>query len=287
MPSLSENYTSKNNYNYVVLIWQNYKDTENYTSRVQEIIAVARDIEGFLTEREMRFLALLGACPTAEGRILEIGSFKGRSSVILSKSAGLAGDPRISAVDPLTSPSETDPDLKGQESGWDDFQDNLKRAGVIDHVDFHRTTSDELAKTWRRPLRLLWIDGDHTYAGTKSDFTKFVPHLSDHGIIAMHDVIHEFDGGIRVFSEDILLSDHFGPCGLVGTIGWAQYFSNPAETRPYRRLKLDLYRRTSKLIPYVAFGQKSSGLKKLLFKIHRARIPHKAIDPNSWLAMLG
>ncbi len=259
---------------------------EDYAVCVDEIIEMARDVEGCLTEKEMRFLALLGACPTAEGRVLEIGSFKGKSTVILSRGAGLAGDPRISAIDPLTSPSVTDPDLKGKDNGWDDFRANLTKAGVVDYVDFHRTVSEEVAKTWDRPLRLLWIDGDHTYAGTKADFDNFSPHLSDRGIIALHDVLHQYDGSIRVFCEDILLSDHFGPCGLVGSIGWAQYFCDPAEAGGYRRQKLDLYRRVSRLIPYYVFQQKHTGIRKLMAKFRRSQVPHKEIHPEAWLAML-
>lgn len=259
---------------------------ENFHALSDQIVKNAKEIEGFLTEREMRFLVMLGSCPTADGSILEIGSFKGKSTYILSKSSGLCGSPEISAIDPLTSPSSTDPNLKGKASGWDDFKANLETHGVFDHVDFHRKTSGEVAECWDNPLRLLWIDGDHTYKGVKSDFDNFAHHVNDNGIIAMHDVIQQFDGGIRVFCEDILLSDHFGPCGLVGTIGWAQYFSDPEKTVPYRKHKLDLYRKLVKLIPYIVFNQKISGFRKFKYKFHRALVPHSEISPEAWLDMI-
>ncbi len=256
---------------------------ENYNRHVDEILDAARGVEGFLTDREMRFLVLLGACPSAEGSILEIGSFKGRSSIILSKSAAMAGDPSVSAIDPLTSPAETDPDLMGKKSVWDDFQENLKQADVFEHIDFHQTTSEEAAKIWDRKLRLLWIDGDHTYKGVKADFDNFVSHLSDRGIIAMHDVLNQFDGGIRVFTEDILMSDHFGPCGFVGAIGWAQYFADSGKTTCYQKEKERLNRCARRLIPYLTSGRALKGFRKLVFKYLRAIVPHKEIDPEEWL----
>ena len=45
---------------------------------------------GHLTENEARFLGLL-ACAPAKGAIVEIGSFKGRSTVMLAKVAAHYG----------------------------------------------------------------------------------------------------------------------------------------------------------------------------------------------------
>lgn len=74
------------------------------------------NVEGFLSKKEMHFVFLLGAVQSCQGEILEIGSFKGRSTILLSKAAALANENRVVAVDPLTSPSVTDPDLKGKAS---------------------------------------------------------------------------------------------------------------------------------------------------------------------------
>src|SRR4051812_47387751 len=79
-----------------------------FAESVERIVTTARAVEGYLTEREMRFLALLAACPTAPGDILEIGSYKGKSAVILAQAAQLAAGPlpRLACVDPMTSPSD-------------------------------------------------------------------------------------------------------------------------------------------------------------------------------------
>lgn len=51
---------------------------------------------GFLTEREGRFLALAVACGPESGAILEIGSFKGKSTVGIATVARHYGSPRSS-----------------------------------------------------------------------------------------------------------------------------------------------------------------------------------------------
>ena len=72
-----------------------------------------RAAAGFLTEREGRFLALAAAATPASGAILEIGSFKGKSTVGLAAIARRYQLDPVVTVDPHTAPSETDPDLAG------------------------------------------------------------------------------------------------------------------------------------------------------------------------------
>ena len=240
-------------------------------------------VEGFLTPREMHFLMLLAAVPTANGEILEIGSFKGKSTILLAKSAALSDGAIINAVDPMTAPCETDPDLRGAESSLADFTRNISDHNVSDRVKLHQMLASQLAVTWDKQLRLLWIDGDHTYLGTKSDFECFAPHLADNGIVAFHDVLHAFEGGARVFCESVLLSPNFGACGFCGSIAWAHYHADPKKAEKHRDHKLKLYKRLSRVIPYIVLGQELKGWDKKKYKIFRSRVPRAAVDPQAWL----
>ena len=256
---------------------------EKFNAFVEKLLEESETVEGYLSPNEMRFLALLASCPTAKGEILEIGSFKGKSTIILAKAAALTDNAKVHAVDPMIAPSETDPDLKGDASSFPDFTKNIEAKGVVDKIEFYQTFSFELAKTWGKPIRLLWIDGDHTYRGTKLDFEGFESHLVDGAIVAIHDVLHEFDGGIRVFMENILLSPDFGACGFVGSIAWAQFDKSGQQGLKNRQKKLSLYSRLSKLIPYVVFREKElKGFEKKKYKLLRSRVPHGAITPEEW-----
>lgn len=256
---------------------------DGFDAFVENLLREIEPVEGYLAPDEMRFLALLAACPTAQGEILEIGSFKGKSTIILAKAAALAGDDRVHAVDPMTAPSETDPDLGGDASSFEDFQKNIEAHEVAENVEFHQTFSYDLAETWDAPIRLLWIDGDHTYAGTKLDFDGFAPHLADGAIVAIHDVLHEFEGGIRVFMEDVLRSPNFGACGFCGSIAWAQFNSDAAKNEKFRDEKLALYKKLSRLLPFVVSKKELKGFEKKKYKFYRWRVPHGAVDPRKWL----
>ena len=76
---------------------------------------------GFLTEREARFLALAAAATPADGVILEIGSFKGKSTVGLASIAAQYALGKVVAVDPFTAPASTDASLDGAASSYDEF----------------------------------------------------------------------------------------------------------------------------------------------------------------------
>jgi hypothetical protein len=240
-----------------------------------------RAAPGFLTEREARFLALVAACAPAEGAILEIGSFKGKSTVGLASIAARYGLGKVVAVDPHTAPSVTDPDLEGEASSWDDFRATLRTAGVEAAVEVHRAFSRDLARDWNRKLRFLWIDGDHTYQGAKEDIDLFRRHLAGGAIVALHDVLSAFEGPIRVFVEELLASDDFGPVGLCGSIGWAQY--RPKRGQEWRAPRTALRRRAARLIPFVQGGRQPRGLAKLRYKLLRALVPHAPPDPGEWV----
>jgi predicted O-methyltransferase YrrM len=244
-----------------------------------------RAAPGFLTEREARFLALVAACAPAQGTILEIGSFKGKSTVGLASVAQHYAFGPVVAVDPHTAPAVTDYGHGSRQSSWDEFRASLRRAGVEHSVEAHRAYSRDLARVWHRPIRFLWIDGDHTYQGTKADIDLFRPHLVPHAIVAFHDVLHSFEGPVRVFVEEVLQSDQFGAAGLCGSIGWAQY--RPADGSRWRHGRAALARKAGRLIPFVRDGRQPTGFRKLGYKLLRGLVPHGAPEPEAWVQSVG
>jgi MMP 1-O-methyltransferase len=207
---------------------------------------------GHLTEREARFLALVAAGAPGEGRILEIGSFKGKSTVGLATVAQRFDLGPVAAVDPFTAPSSTDPDLGGAASSYEAFVGTIRRFDLEPFVEVHRCLSSELAGQWTDPLRLLWIDGDHTYAGALADLELYRRHLVPGGVVAFHDALSPFEGPIRVFVEEVLRGDKFGPAGFVGSIARAQYLPDrSADDRHAERRRL-LAKRAARLIPFVS-----------------------------------
>ena len=253
---------------------------------LEEMVRLGGEIAGHLTEREIRFLALLGAMPACAGEVLEIGSYKGKSTVILARSAAFAGQRRIVAVDPLDLPAETDPTEvpAGELAGI--FRDNIRAHGVEANVEFHAMRSEQLARNWDRPLRLLWIDGDHTWQGARADVEAFARHLAPGGIIAFHDVLHRYEGPVRALSELVLSSPLYGAAGVVGSIGWAQFLGSPERAQPFAASRERLRGRLAALVPFAARGTPRSLADKLAYKLRRSLVPHDELEPAAWAAQV-
>lgn len=253
---------------------------------LDEAWSLASRVPGFLLEGEARLLGTIAACVPGNQGIVEIGSFKGKSTVMLAKVCQHYGLSPVTAVDPHNFNSVELQQHKTTEhaSSYAEFLDNVENAGVAQFVQPIRAYSSEVALNWNRPIRFLWIDGDHTYGGAKRDFDGFFPHLVAGGVVAFHDALHEFSGPIRVFVEDVLKSRQFGPAGFVGSIAWSQF--RPEDGGAFQDERGSLMRLAAPLIPLLEDEAKLEGLRKILFKLKRAKVPRSSIRPEQWAALL-
>ena len=230
---------------------------------------------------------MIVACVRCEGAIVEIGSFKGKSTIILATVARHYGLGPVISIDPHNFGSA---ELKGHRtspdsSSYEEFQRNLQNAGVLTTVEAHRTYSSKMVSTWNRPIRFLWIDGDHSYPGVKADFDGFSPYVTPYGVVAFHDALHEFAGPLRVFVEDVLRSDRFGAAGFVRSIAWSQF--RPEDGSLYRGQRRDLERVASRVVPYLKDEHQLRGVEKVLYKLNRSRVPRRLNSPEQIASQLG
>lgn len=244
-------------------------------------------VGGHLSRKEVDFLFLLGAAARPPGVVLEIGSFQGRSTVVLALAARCGTGCPVVAVDPLVLTASSDADPQAAASVAAEFHANLGKAGVAAQVEFHQAFSQDLAAGWKRPIAVLWIDGDHSLEGARRDLRLFGPFLVPGGVVAFHDVLHRTPGPMRVFMEDVLLSPAFGACGLAGSIGWARKTATAEEAWSRRREKLRLWKRLARLLPLAAFKDRRSWLEKRIWRLRRLLTPHGGVDPAAWIVGRG
>ncbi len=236
-----------------------------------------KEVPGFLGENEARLLGLLAACIPARGAIVEIGSFKGRSTVMLALVAAHYGLGPVVSIDPHTHNLTTGADNLALPSTYEEFKASLAKAGVGQHVEVHKALSTEVSPDWKRAIRFLWIDGDHTYDGAKADFGGFSPFLASGGVVAFHDALNHFSGPMRVFVEEVLRNNQFGPAGFVQSTAWAQL--RPGDASGFAGIRESLDRRASRLLPFMQRKGELRGLEKIRYKLIRSRVPHRAIAP--------
>lgn len=176
-----------------------------------------------------RWLFMTARSLPNETNIVEIGSFKGRSTCALAY--GCRGTAkRVFAIDTFDG-NEKD---FFEKDFFSVFNRNLIDRGLNEYVTPLRGVSSEVGKRWDKPIHLLYIDGGHEYEDVLSDFQTFYPFVVLGGIVAFHDV-HNFEsnhgpigfpGVLKVWREVAmpLLSEH-GTCSTLA-------FGKKVDSRP-------------------------------------------------------
>lgn len=145
---------------------------------------ISSEVEGHLNPAEADLLEHL-ASEVVAGCIVEIGSFRGKSTIRLAHGARVSGC-EVYAVDPHDPFNDN-----GTWFGIEDravFLQNILNAGVADIVKPVFLKSHVAgACGWKEPIGLLFVDGDHTYEGAKRDIKCWVHHVVSGGLIAFHD----------------------------------------------------------------------------------------------------
>jgi predicted O-methyltransferase YrrM len=179
-------------------------------------------VEGWLTDEEGEALYSLAKECTGRGAIVEIGSFKGRSTICLAMGSKAGKSVRVFAVDTHWGPR------------LEEFNENIRRAGVDDVVEPVAGLSQEVALEFYEPVELLFIDGAHDYESVKLDFERWVPKLVEGGVVAMHDTTWD-DGPKRVAEQLLLRSSGFKDARFV--VGSTTLGRKAAQTSRADRLR--------------------------------------------------
>ncbi|MEU2263586.1 class I SAM-dependent methyltransferase [Streptomyces sp. NPDC019645] len=164
-----------------------------------EILAAFEAAKGFMPAGEG--LALYAAAVEAGALglpLLEVGTYCGRSTILLADAAREAGTVAVTVDHHRGSEEQQpgweyhDPELVDPEVGRMDtlpaFRRTLHAAGLEDHVIAVVGRSPQVAKAWGREVGLVFIDGGHTDEHATNDYEGWAPHVAEGGLLVVHDV---------------------------------------------------------------------------------------------------
>ncbi len=181
--------------------------------------------EGWLHDDAAKFLDEL-VLATAElvGDFLEVGSWYGRSSVVIGSRVKELGG-KLYCVDTWNTKSwdaiaqqlpedRTKFIWEKDENPLKKFTSNIKMAGLEDTIVPLVGTSESFKETWVMPLRFIFIDGCHYHDFVKKDAT-WREFLIPGGIIAFHDYTNERWPGVRIaIDEEMGPDERFEDAGM-------------------------------------------------------------------------
>jgi hypothetical protein len=164
-----------------------------------------RKIGGWLTINEGRALYKEAKVVKEGGKIVEIGSWKGRSTVCLAQGAKDGSRSKVWAIDPHVG-SMGYLRLLGSKDTFGEFKKNIKELEAEKLVEILRFRSWEVAGDFKEEIDFLLIDGDHSLWGVGRDWRDWWPKLKEGGTTAFHDSWHRWEiqgltGIILLFSK--------------------------------------------------------------------------------------
>ncbi|CAN5195135.1 class I SAM-dependent methyltransferase [soil metagenome] len=150
-------------------------------------------------------MAAAAAVPGAP--LVEIGSWCGKSSIYLGAAAAAEGT-LLFAVDhhrgseeqqpgwEWHDPSLVDPDAEMLDT-LPTFRRTLRLAGLEATVVAVVGESTAVARRWRTPCALVFIDGGHGRSPAHGDYDGWAPQVAEGGLLAIHDVFPDPTEGGR------------------------------------------------------------------------------------------
>ena len=154
-----------------------------------DVLALLDGVQGWLTDAQARCLWDAARAVRSGGRIVEVGSFRGRSTIVLAsaRSDGV----ELVAIDPHgggdRGPQEIAPDAAAGNEDYAAFGSNLRAAGVHDRVNHVRASSLDALGRVKGSVDLLYIDGAHRYAPARSDIERWGARVPPGGSMLIHD----------------------------------------------------------------------------------------------------
>lgn len=157
-------------------------------------LTIARTIQGWTWGEEAVALMKAASALPLNAVIVEVGSFLGKSTVMLAGARKICGSGRVHCIDPFdgsgdahSAPVYREIAAQSPRSLRERFEENLQRAGVRDFVTVHQDTAAVAASQWTMAVDLLFLDGDQSPEGARRAYEAFLPFLRPGGTIALHN----------------------------------------------------------------------------------------------------
>lgn len=159
-------------------------------SDLAQALAATRAVEGWMTDDQARALWARAATLGGDAQIVEIGSYRGRSAIVLARAAAGTGA-GVTAIDPHAGNDRGPQQIEGSpDEGEADnraFRENLERAGVAADVRHVRRRSRDALDSVAGPVDLLYIDGAHRYRPARDDIERWGARVPVGGHMLVHD----------------------------------------------------------------------------------------------------
>ena len=152
----------------------------------EDALEAVSGVEGWLSDGQARRLWDCARSVPPGGQVVEIGSFRGRSAIVLARAGA-----DVVAIDPHAGNDRGPQEIHGSvDEGEADnraFLANLSAAGVADAVRHVRLPSQEALDSVSGDIDLLYVDGAHRLRPAMDDIARWGARVRPGGRMLVHD----------------------------------------------------------------------------------------------------
>ena len=167
------------------------------------------DVGGWLTDEQARRLYDRAYQLKEDAQIVEIGSFRGRSLIVLASAAPTGVG--VVSIDPHggsdRGPREIAPDQQLGDSDHASYSANLNRAGVADRITHIRKMSGDALGDVDGEIDLLYIDGAHRFGPARQDIVAWGDQVAVGGTMLIHDSFSSIGVTLALLTSTFVTKD--------------------------------------------------------------------------------
>lgn len=177
------------------------------------------DVQGWMTRAQACRLWDRAVDLRPGDRIVEIGSFHGRSAIVLA--TAVPDGVEVVTIDPHGGNDRGPQEFEGFEAEAETdhqvFLANLERAGVRDRIRHLRMYSHDAVAEVPGEIDVLYIDGAHRYRPALDDLVQWSPKVALGGRMLVHDSFSAW-GLTLALLQTMLVSGRFRYVGRSGSM---------------------------------------------------------------------
>lgn len=177
------------------------------------------DVEGWMTRDQACRLWDRASELTPGARIVEIGSFRGRSAIVLASAA--PDGVEVITIDPHGGNDRGPQEIEGFEAEAEEdhaaFLANLDREGVRHRIRHLRMYSTDALDHVAGSVELLYIDGAHRFAPALADIRRWGERVAPGGTLLIHDAFSSI-GVTGALAVSLFWSGQFTYIGRSGSL---------------------------------------------------------------------
>lgn len=199
-----------------------------------EALTTASKVGGWLSDKEASELFKIASWVPEENAVCcELGSWLGKSSVILGNAIKYKTNPKLYCIDPfdLLANEPWHKECFQEQAGPTSLTrkqvvaDMLNANGLSNIVELIEDFSENYINQFDQAIDFLFIDADHSYESVLRDYNNWAPLVKSGGFIAFHDYHKEggaHEGPRLAINESVVGNAQWSTQWLVDTLYVAQ-----------------------------------------------------------------